>query len=132
MHQRLRADMLKERREGGGAMTEQYQVTIESQLGPRKGLLTLIYRDGYVAGSLDLVGHVNAIRGVQSEDGVLHLFHPIQTAVSTFLCETLLELEEGRLRGATRAAPCHMRWEGALVRREPQPLWSESREEWDL
>ena len=45
-------------------MTEQYQVTIQSQMGPREGVLTLSYQGNYVTGSLDLVGYVNTIQGV--------------------------------------------------------------------
>ena len=37
-------------------MTEQYQVTIQGQLGPREGVLTLSYQESYITGSLDLVG----------------------------------------------------------------------------
>ena len=37
-------------------MTEQYQVTIQSQMGPREGVLTLRYQGSYITGSLDLVG----------------------------------------------------------------------------
>ena len=40
-------------------MTEQYQVTIQGQLGPREGVLTLSYQESYITGSLDLVGYVN-------------------------------------------------------------------------
>ena len=36
-------------------MTEQYQVTIQGQLGPREGVLTLSYQESYITGSLDLV-----------------------------------------------------------------------------
>ena len=69
-------------------MTEQYQVTIQSQMGPREGVLTLSYQGSYITGSLDLVGYVNTVQGVLAEDGTLHL-HPIQTAVSTIPCETV-------------------------------------------
>ena len=38
-------------------MTEQYQVTIQSQMGPREGVLTLSYQGSYITGSLNLVGY---------------------------------------------------------------------------
>ena len=44
-------------------MTEQYQVTIQGQLGPREGVLTLSYQESYITGSLDLVGYVNKVQG---------------------------------------------------------------------
>ena len=43
-------------------MTEQYQVTIQGQLGPREGVLTLSYQESYITGSLDLVGYVNKVQ----------------------------------------------------------------------
>ena len=55
-------------------MTEQYQVTIQGQLGPREGVLTLSYQESYITGSLDLVGYVNKVQGVRAADGTLHLF----------------------------------------------------------
>ena len=101
-------------------MTEQYQVTIQSQMGPREGVLTLSYQGNYVTGSLDLVGYFNTIQGVQAADGTLHLFHPIQTAVSTIPCETVLNLRAGNLQGASTSKSARMRWEGTLIHPESQ------------
>ena len=101
-------------------MTKQYQVTIQSQMGPREGVLTLSYQGNYVTGSLDLVGYVNAIQGVQAADGTLHLFHPIQTVVSTIPCETVLRLQAGSLRGTSASRSARMRWEGTLLRQDFQ------------
>lgn len=50
-------------------MTEQYQVTIQGQLGPREGVLTLSYQESYITGSLDLVGYVNKVQGVRAAMG---------------------------------------------------------------
>ena len=101
-------------------MTEQYQVTIQSQMGPREGVLTLSYQGNYITGSLDLVGYVNTVQGVQAADGTLHLFHPIQTVVSTIPCETVLSLYAGRLRGTSPSKSARMRWEGTLIHQESQ------------
>ena len=101
-------------------MHRRYQVTLYSQMGPREGVLTLNYQGSYVSGSLDLVGYVNAVRGVQAEDGTLHLFHPIQTVVSTIPCETVLRLQAGSLRGTSISESVRMRWEGTLLRQEPR------------
>lgn len=101
-------------------MTERYQVTIQSQMGPREGVLTLSYQGSYVTGSLDLVGYVNTIQGVQAEDGTLHLFHPIQTIVSTIPCETVLNLQAGNLRGTSTLKSARMRWKGTLIHPETQ------------
>ena len=100
-------------------MTEQYQITIQSQLGPRNGVLTLQYRESCVTGSLSLVGFVNAVQGSRTEDGVLCLSHLIRTAVSTLECDTRLKLYEGGLYGTTKSEHAGMQWEGVLLRREP-------------
>ena len=101
-------------------MTERYRVTIQSQMGPREGVLTLSYQGNYVTGSLDLVGYVNTIQGVRAADGTLHLFHPIQTAVSTIPCETVLNLRAGSLQGTSTSKSARMRWEGTLIHQKPQ------------
>ena len=101
-------------------MTEQYQVTIQSQMGPREGVLTLSYQGNYITGSLDLVGYVNTIQGVQAADGTLHLFHPIRTVVSTIPCETVLNLRAGSLQGTSTSKSARMRWEGTLIHPESQ------------
>ncbi len=100
-------------------VTEQYQVTIQSQMGPRKGVLTLRYRGDRVTGSLEMVGYVNTVQGVRTEDGTIHLVHPIRTVISTIPCETDLELHGGCLRGTTTSRTARMRWEGALLRQVP-------------
>ena len=101
-------------------MTERYRVTIQSQMGPREGVLALSYQGSYITGSLDLVGYVNTIQGVQAADGTLHLFHPIQTAVSTIPCETVLNLRAGSLQGTSTSKSARMRWEGTLIHQKPQ------------
>ena len=42
-------------------MREEYQVTLQSQMGPREGQLTLQYKGSFVTGTLKLVGYVNAL-----------------------------------------------------------------------
>ena len=91
-------------------MTEQYQVTIQGQLGPREGVLTLSYQESYV----------NKVQGVRAADGTLHLFHPIQTVVSTIPCETVLRLQAGSLCGTSTSKSAQMRWEGALLHQGPR------------
>lgn len=100
-------------------MREQYQVTLHSQMGPREGRLSLCYEGHLIFGSLELMGHSNKIQGVLGEDGRLAISHVIQTAVSTFRCETVLELCGDHLSGLTTAEPCQMRWDGVLLSREP-------------
>ena len=100
-------------------MMQEYHVTIQSQMGPREGVLALRCQGGYVTGWLDLVGYLNAVRGVQAADGTIRLFHPIKTVVSTISCETVLHLNGEALSGTTTSETARMRWEGALLRQKP-------------
>lgn len=100
-------------------MTEKYKITIQSEMGPRDGILTLCYQGNCIIGSLDLMGYINTVCGIQAEEaGTLHLFHPIKTAVSTLPCETILKLHGGGLYGMTTSNAAQMRWEGMLLRQE--------------
>lgn len=96
-------------------MMEQYQVTLHSQMGPRNGTLTLNCQDRRITGTLVLVGYCNPIQGEMSDDGKLHIRHRIQTVMSTFLCETVLEQHSDTLTGITTAAPCQIRWDGVRI-----------------
>lgn len=96
-------------------MAERYRVTLHSQMGPREGILTLDHTGDYVSGLLELMGYGNAVQGVLAGDGTIHIFHPIRTAVRTISCETVLELQEGQLKGVTRTKPCRIQWEGVLL-----------------
>ena len=77
--------------------------------------MTLHYEGDDVSGCLKLVGYQNRVQGAREKDGSLHLVHVIQTAVSTFRCETSLQCRDGRLRGSTTAKPCRISWEGTLL-----------------
>lgn len=102
-------------------MTGQYQVRLHSQLGPRDGILTLEGSDGYVSGSLELMGHRNAVQGVLTGDGSVHIFHAIRTSVGTMPCETVLELDGASLTGTTTTNHCRIRWEGCCLSKESKP-----------
>ncbi len=107
-------------------MTKLYQVTLYSQMGPRRGTLTLECDGSRISGSLDLLGHRNTVQGTQSPDGTLRLFHPIQTALRTLACETVLECAEGQLTGESLAPSCRMRWQGRQIQSEaPDPIAKE-------
>ena len=110
-------------------MHRRYQVTLYSQMGPREDVLTLNYQGSYVSGSLDLVGYINTVQGVQAADGTLHLFHPIQTVVSTIPCETVLRLQAGSLRGTSISESVRMRWEGTLLHQEPRETCQQQTQE---
>ena len=102
-------------------MAKRYQVVLHSQMGSRKGLLTLEQQGVYVSGSLELMGYHNTVQGVQAEDKTIHIFHTIQTVVSAMPCETVLTLREGDLTGITKAKACRIRWEGILLPCVPPP-----------
>ena len=101
-------------------MTGRYEVRLHSQLGPRDGILTIEGDGGYMSGSLELLGHRNAVRGVLTGDGSIHIFHAIRTSVGAMPCETVLELSGARLTGATAINNCRIRWEGRRISKESE------------
>ena len=94
-------------------MTKRYQVILHSQMGPRTGLLTLEQRESYLKGSLLLMGYENTVRGILAEDGAVHIFHPIRTAVGTLPCETVLMVENGKLCGMVSLGDLALREESS-------------------
>lgn len=99
-------------------MTERYQVTLFSQLGPRAGTLTLERRGARVTGTLELVGFQNPLEGERLPGGSLLLRHQLHTAMRDFSCITRLELQGRGLTGWTTAPECRMRWSGVRLQED--------------
>ena len=100
-------------------MTEQYQVTLFSQMGPRAGTLFLERRGARITGTLELVGFQNPLEGERLPGGGLLLRHQLHTSMRDFSCVTRLELHGGLLTGWTTAPECRMRWSGTRWEEAP-------------
>jgi len=93
-------------------MSERYRVVLEGQLGPRTGTLELDEQGGRITGTLSILGFDNPVSGERVGEGRLCLRHDLRTEWTRFPCESLLEVEEGRLSGAASGAGARMLWHG--------------------
>lgn len=79
-------------------MAESYDIVLDSQLGERRGTLTIDSEDGCVSGRISLVGFDNAVTG-ESRGGVLYLRHELQTLMSRLKCRSVIRLAGEALTG---------------------------------
>lgn len=94
---------------------EEYQIVVNSQLGPREGRLRLERNGTDVTGVLVLLGWENTVSGQCKQETRLVLHHRLRTAVSELNCQTILELDRGRLKGAVCTERGHMELHGERI-----------------
>lgn len=75
-----------------------YDIIVDSQLGPRHGTLAMEENDDSISGILSLLGFENSIAG-KREGQILYLHHKLRTLVSQLSCRSELELHENSLIG---------------------------------
>ena len=91
---------------------ETYEITLESQLGPRKGTLLLNVIGKEVTGTLSLLGFDNPVCGQWISGRHLRLLHHLRTRMSDIPCESTLELIQGNLTGTANTSKGKMPWHG--------------------
>lgn len=96
-------------------MTERYNVTLHSPMGPRKGMLFLTLSGNLVTGSLTLLGYDNPVCGAKAADGVLRLTHLLRSDMRDLDCESEFHFMGDSLTGTARLAHEAMSWTGTLV-----------------
>lgn len=79
-------------------MAESYDIVLDSQLGERRGTLTIDSEDGCVSGRISLVGFDNAVTG-ERRGGVLYLRHELSTLMRTLKCRSVIRLAGEVLTG---------------------------------
>lgn len=94
---------------------EEYRMILESQLGPREGLLQLNYQNGSITGTLTLLGHENPVSGEWTGAHSFRLSHHLHTLVSDLSCVSQLELEGDKLVGTLQNGRNRMQWHGEKV-----------------
>ena len=99
-------------------MRSHYLVTLESQLGPREGELTLSRQGDQVTGCLRLLGFDNPVQGQWLADGRLRLRHSLQTLTRVIPCESIMELGREYLTGYIGTDKAKLRCYGRLLRQE--------------
>ena len=110
-------------------MLRKYHMILHSQMGPKRGTLTLHEERGAVTGTLSLLSHELPVSGSRAPDGRLYLIHQVVTAVSAYPCRTVLEDTEGILTGELQMDPSGAPWSGG--RPQPKVTMSWSGEEFE-
>lgn len=97
----------------------EYRLVLESQLGPREGMLRLeAGGEGAVTGSITLLGVENAACGVWIGGHTLRLSHHLRTRVSDLECISEFRLEGDKISGTLQNDQNTMRWHGESVTAE--------------
>lgn len=95
---------------------EEYRIVLESQLGPRPGILQLEEeKEGAVVGSITLLGVKNTALGEWIGEHVLRLSHHLRTRVSDLNCVSVFRLEGKRISGTLQNDKTTMLWHGEKV-----------------
>lgn len=101
-------------------MTQCYDITLDSPMGPRSGTLLLTLEGSCVTGMLSLLGYDNPVRGTL-HDGRLFLHHRLHSALRELSCNCVLELASGTLSGTLETAWGSMRCKGTLQQELSEP-----------
>ncbi len=100
-------------------MTESFSIVLDSQLGPRTGILSLEYHQQEVTGSLSILGFENPVTGEWLGRDRLRLSHSIRTRMNEFPCQSLLEVHQDRVTGTIWMDETRMRCYGEKLGRDP-------------
>lgn len=79
--------------------TQTYHIQVSTQLGPRCGTLTLTDQAGILRGTLELLGHANAVSGQMLHAGFCVFSGQMQTLVSTIPYQAACTLHDSGLQG---------------------------------
>lgn len=91
---------------------EQYKVILESQLGPRKGILWLEDQNGILKGIIALLGYENPVSGEWTGEYSIRLFHHLHTHISDLSCVSVFEIEGDTITGTLQNDRNVMKWHG--------------------
>ncbi len=95
-------------------MKQSFEVTLQSPMGPREGILTLDISAETIMGVLSLLGVDNPVQGRKVDDKRFKLRHGLQTKMSVLDCESIFSLEQGVLTGVSYTQQGTMVWSGQL------------------
>ncbi len=94
---------------------EEYRIILESQLGPREGILRVEGEKDAVTGTLTLLGYENPVFGQWTGERSLRLSHSLHTSVSSFSCISVFETEKNRIFGTLQNGRNTMEWHGEKI-----------------
>ena len=78
---------------------EQYKIVLESQLGPREGILRLEDRNELLKGTITLLGYENPVSGEWTGEHSIRLSHHLHTQISDLSCVSRLEIQGDTITG---------------------------------
>ena len=78
---------------------EQYKIVLESQLGPREGILRLEDRNELLKGTITLLGYENPVSGEWTGEHSIRLSHYLHTQISDLSCVSRLEIQGDIITG---------------------------------
>lgn len=91
---------------------DKYKIVLESQLGPREGLLCLEDQNGLLKGTITLLGYENPVLGEWIGEHSIRLFHHLRTRISDLSCVSVFEIEEDKITGILQHGLNVMKWHG--------------------
>lgn len=92
-----------------------YKVILESQLGPREGMLQLKEEAGNPTGVLTLLGYENPVSGEWTGEHSFRLFHHLHTRVSDLSCVSVFETQGDQISGILQNEQNVMKWHGEKI-----------------
>lgn len=91
---------------------EQYKIVLESQLGPREGILRLEDRNELLKGTITLLGYENSVSGEWTGEHSIRLSHYLHTQISDLSCISRLEIQGDTITGTLQNDRNMMKWHG--------------------
>ena len=92
-------------------MAECYDIVLYSQLGERRGTLTIDSCDSGVRGRIKLLGVDNAVTGERRGE-VLYLRHELSTLMSTLKCRSVIRIAGETITGTIDTGSAVMKLRG--------------------
>lgn len=91
---------------------EQYKIVLESQLGPREGILQLEDQNGVLTGTITLLGYENPVSGERTGEHSIRISHHLHTKISDLCCVSVFETEGEKITGILHNGRNVMKWYG--------------------
>lgn len=91
---------------------DKYKIILESQLGPREGILKLESKNGILKGTITLLGYENPVSGEWTGENSIRLSHYLHTQISELCCVSVFEIEDNIITGTLQIGQNLMRWHG--------------------
>ncbi len=89
-----------------------YKIVLESQIGLREGTLALEDQNGFLKGTITLLGYENPVSGEWIGEHSIRLSHHLHTQISDLSCVSIFEMEGNEITGTLHNELNVMKWHG--------------------